>query len=229
MPWCSVHPPDSDLIYNRSVHNCRIERLWLDYTQGIGGKWREFFWALEEGSGLDADNPAHIWLLQYLFLDAINEDVQEWAEAWNAHKIQVPEGGSRSPRDMYIFGMIEHGPRGIEHMLDGDDDEEEDIGNPEEYGVDWEAQRDPRILNHLLDNNPQEDDGNPLLPRTAPTPLSHIEVVPPPSPLTDAKMDLFEEHFPDVPSRSMEVRKLLWEQALAYCLQLNPEGAYCPN
>ncbi|KAG1856404.1 hypothetical protein DFJ58DRAFT_659478, partial [Suillus subalutaceus] len=35
-----------------SVHNIRIERLWVDFTQGIGSKWKSFFQDLEATSGL---------------------------------------------------------------------------------------------------------------------------------------------------------------------------------
>lgn len=165
-----------------------------------------------------------------MFLDAINEDVLEWAEAWNAHKVQVPEGGQRSPRDMYIFGMIEDGPRGIQQILDEGHEEEEDIGNPEEYGVDWQAQSDPRVMRHLLDNNLPDVGKNHRenldLPHGIPTRLSHVECTSPDAPLSDEKLHIFEEHYPDIRSRSMEVRKLLWQQALAFCIQLNPQGKY---
>ena len=39
--------------------------------------------------GLRASDPMHIWLLHYLFLDAINEDALEWVDAWNSHVMQI--------------------------------------------------------------------------------------------------------------------------------------------
>ncbi|KAJ7135331.1 hypothetical protein C8R46DRAFT_922979 [Mycena filopes] len=44
----------------RSVHNIRIERLWVDYTEGIANKWVDFFYELELYYELSPDNPAHI-------------------------------------------------------------------------------------------------------------------------------------------------------------------------
>jgi hypothetical protein len=73
----------------RSVHNSRIERLWYDWTQGVGRKWKGFFINLETTEGCNHNNPTHIWLLHHLFLPAINEDANEWVEAWNAHVIQL--------------------------------------------------------------------------------------------------------------------------------------------
>ncbi|KAJ7749764.1 hypothetical protein B0H14DRAFT_2191504, partial [Mycena olivaceomarginata] len=35
-----------------SVHNIRIERLWVDWTNGVGRKWVNFFYELEVSGGL---------------------------------------------------------------------------------------------------------------------------------------------------------------------------------
>ncbi|KAG2063868.1 hypothetical protein BDR04DRAFT_1036922 [Suillus decipiens] len=40
----------------RSVHNIRIERLWVDVTNGIGQKWKEFFQTLEAYDNLNVNN-----------------------------------------------------------------------------------------------------------------------------------------------------------------------------
>lgn len=72
-------------IWGRSVHNICIERLWVDFTQGIGSKWKSFFQDLEATSDLDTDNIHHIWLLHYLFLETLCKEVHGWAEAWNNH------------------------------------------------------------------------------------------------------------------------------------------------
>src|SRR5258708_37891859 len=90
---------------NRSVHNICIERLWVNFTQGIGSKWKNFFQDLEATSGLDADNIHHIWLLYFLFLEMLNQEVHGWAEAWNSHRMSTPEHGMASPHEMCFFSM----------------------------------------------------------------------------------------------------------------------------
>jgi hypothetical protein len=60
---------------HRSVHNIRIERLWFDFTSGVGAKWKIFFQDLEYQAGLDPELPGHIWLIHYLFLNALNQDM----------------------------------------------------------------------------------------------------------------------------------------------------------
>ncbi|KAG6914616.1 hypothetical protein DXG01_016286 [Tephrocybe rancida] len=76
-------------IWGRSVHNIRIKRLWVDVTRGVGKKWKDFFCHLKVHDGLNADLDAHIWLLHYLFLDAINVDLTMWANIWNNHDFGV--------------------------------------------------------------------------------------------------------------------------------------------
>ncbi|KAJ7796811.1 hypothetical protein B0H14DRAFT_2390310, partial [Mycena olivaceomarginata] len=72
-----------------SVNNTRIERLWYDVTHGFGFKWKKFFFDLEVNHGLNPSIAAHIWLLHHLFLHCIDQDAQEWAEAWNSHNLQI--------------------------------------------------------------------------------------------------------------------------------------------
>lgn len=207
----------------RSVHNTRIERLWYDVTHGFGQKWKNFFLDLETHHGLNPRIPAHIWLLHRLFLDTINQDVQEWAAAWNAHKIELrgePRGlGRRSPNDIFFFSMVEDGPRGITaHSVDLD----EDIGDPAVYGIDWDVADDVNLMHHLLDNNPQEwEHDNPFAMQ--PSTLSHVPCDPPDAPFALGALDLLMTHLHDkvdLTSRSMAVRRLVWQEALLFCRDL---------
>ena len=66
---------------------------------------------LEAHHGLDPSQPAHIWLLHHLFLNSVDQDAQEWANAWNSHKLQMKGQRERSPCDMFSFGMLQEGPR----------------------------------------------------------------------------------------------------------------------
>ncbi|KAJ7697130.1 hypothetical protein B0H14DRAFT_795737 [Mycena olivaceomarginata] len=116
------------------------------------------------------DNAAHIWLLHYLFLDAVNVDLEEWVEAWNSHKISLA-AGQRSPRDMFTFGLLEQGPRGLDTVLY--QQEEAAFEHIEEFGVDWDAQTDVGVLQHFADNNaPQTAEGNPFSVFTAPATMN---------------------------------------------------------
>jgi hypothetical protein len=202
---------------NRSVHNIRIERLWCDVTQGFGAKWKIFFQGLEIHNGLIVDRDAHIWLLHHLFLPAINSDAEEWSDAWNNHSLSFRGERQRSPADMYLFGMIQNGPRGI-HI---DDEEVDDI---EAYGIDWEDYDDDRILNHHNQGNPVDNQGdNPFSAdshRPAAENMSRVDVVEPGCPLTADQLQYLDsqlETLPYIHDRSMEMRRLIWISALNIC------------
>lgn len=148
----------------RSVHNTRIERLWVDYGDGVKRKWWTFFEELESHHGLDINSDAHMWLLHTLFLPCLNEDIAIWVQAWNYHPMQLPQGerGGRSPLDQFFFGMVQHGPRGFDTL--------EHIEDVENYGIDWAALDDPQVRQNM-----QEDA---IFPDTRPATLSQVEVEP---------------------------------------------------
>ena len=107
IPWYQYTPTNYKL---RSVHNVPIERLWVNVTAQVGATW-SFFTALELRYGLDINNVHHIWLVHYLFLSLINQQLQFFAEAWNQHKLQIRNGPNRSPANLFGFNMIVHGIR----------------------------------------------------------------------------------------------------------------------
>ncbi|KAJ7269143.1 hypothetical protein C8J57DRAFT_1435736 [Mycena rebaudengoi] len=180
-------------IWGRSVRNTRIERLWYDITHGFGKKWKVFFLDLEANHGLNPTRPGHIWLLHHLFLASVNRDAQDWAEAWNSHQLTINRQRERSPRDLFLFGMLREGPRGLAAFTAGE--EEEEIEDLNEYGVDWEVNNDPELMAHLLENNAQEvphvaDD--PFTSASTPANLSEVLCEPPGCPFTPAQLQILD-------------------------------------
>jgi hypothetical protein len=207
---------------SRSVHNIRIERLWFDVTSGFGGKWKRLFQELELWDGLDVNNSSHIWLLHHLFLQSINDDAQDWAGAWNNHVVNIRGRAtrSRSPIDMFYFGMLEEGLRGVE--LSGEDNEDIGEDNFEEnlagFGVDWEALDDPQIRNHHDEANVVEggidDDiaANPF-ELHEPATFSHVEVEEPNCPFSVEQVQFLDSQLASQGlwgSRSVEAYRLRW-------------------
>lgn len=204
-------------VLDRSVHNVRIERLWCDLSSGFGAKWKQFFQNIEQHDRLDPDIESHVWLLHYLFLDAINEDAMEWAESWNNHVITLRDARDASPRDLFFFGMLEKGIRGFDDDAEPQDEELED---PASYGVDWEAIDDPRVLaHHSLHNQPDELGNNPFVSQR-PQHFSDVTVPEVDSPLSPEQLNHLSEYLrssPSFQSRSMDSRRLLWNSALQFC------------
>lgn len=80
-----------------STHNTRIERVWREGGTQCVRRWRGFFSRLEKFHGAQRDNSSHIWLIQFLFLDAINEDLDKFTLWWNLHPVSGAQMQNRSP------------------------------------------------------------------------------------------------------------------------------------
>jgi hypothetical protein len=94
-------------IAGRSVHNQRIERLWVDVRKEVVQFFIDLFTGLEE-DGLDASNDVQMWCLHYVFLPRINRKLDHFAAAWNRHRISTE--GNRSPRQIWIEFEHLNGP-----------------------------------------------------------------------------------------------------------------------
>ncbi|KAF8176644.1 hypothetical protein K438DRAFT_1908667 [Mycena galopus ATCC 62051] len=183
-------------IWGTSVHNIRIERLWVDWTNGVGRKWANFFYELEVSGGLLIDRPEHVWLLHHLFLDAINQDAQEWAEAWNSHKITVPNERKQSPEKF------------------------DDLAN---FGVNWEGQVNPELISHHTANNTAVTSENPFDGDALPAHMSEVTVESPNSPFSPEQCTQLDAELAlviNTASRDMAVRKQVWKEALRICTEL---------
>ncbi|KAF8122633.1 hypothetical protein K438DRAFT_1913379 [Mycena galopus ATCC 62051] len=197
--------------HGESVHNVRIERLWVDVTAQVSATWGDHFTLLEVRYGLDINNVAHIWLLHFLFLGTINTQLTFFAESWNQHRIQIQNGPNRSPTDMFVFDMYVNGVRGNQLPQ-----EEEDLGEDEleVYGIDWQAQ-----------NNSSTEGSSSSVGRTGPPPdLSQVIVQPPVGTLTEQEAtNLYNSFSHLIGSAHDGDIILLWNQALAHVRVLYPD------
>ena len=188
-----------------------------------------FFLDLEANHGLNPTRPGHIWLLHHLFLASVNRDAQDWAEAWNSHQLTVRRQHERSPRDLFVFGMLREGPRGISSVLA--QEEEEVIEDLNDYGVDWEVNEEPELIAHLLENNPHErpavDNNDPFASSSTPANLSEVLCEPPNCPFTPAQLQLLDTRLStsvDLFSRNMTVRRVVWRAALDIARNIQQGG-----
>jgi hypothetical protein len=125
---------------DRSVHNIRIERLWVEVKWIIVTKWKPFFGGLEAHHGLRMDSAAHIWLLHHLFLESLNNNIQEWAEHSNTHGMRLKREKDKVPKDMFILGMRRH-------VLDVTIvRQEEAVEDVDQFGIDWDGADDEQLV-----------------------------------------------------------------------------------
>ncbi|KZT54799.1 hypothetical protein CALCODRAFT_414903, partial [Calocera cornea HHB12733] len=139
-------------LWGRSVHNVRIERLWVDVTKDFGGKWKQIFIHMETWLGLDIQLDEHMWLLHQLFLRDINADAELWRQSWNFHSMRTPERSMTCPNGMWLMGMIELGYRGLTDDVLWNRAAEE--GGGYMYGVDWQSLQDDALMEHHRGSNP---------------------------------------------------------------------------
>lgn len=89
------HRGEGRAIQGRSVHNQRIERLWVDVWNGVASTFHALFHAMEvEGPNgqeplLDIDNPMHMWALHCVFLPRLNRELANFVGQWNQHGLRT--------------------------------------------------------------------------------------------------------------------------------------------
>jgi hypothetical protein len=206
----------------RSVHNIRIERLWVDVTQGFGRLWYNFFYDLEFHHHLDPDYDEHIWLLHYLFLASINQNAHRWAEGWNHHKLsRVPDRRREKPITMFQIDSLLIGRYGPPLP---DQPDPEPVDDPAFYGVDWEGLQDQDLLRHHNHyNSPISMDPNSQPSTHRPSYLNLVEVPTFVCPFSEEEADMFEEtllQHPEFYSENPIDRALLWSIALNLMVQI---------
>ena len=119
----------------------------------------------------------------------------------------------QSPNEMYMFSLIEDGPRGYTAV----DDNVQDLST---YGVDWEVADDPTLMAHHLAHNPEEGPAPNTPFGSKPANLAQVPCEPPNCPLTDeqvAYLDFTLSQTVDVTSRNMLIRRNVWRTALTTC------------
>ena len=194
------------------MHNTRSERLWYDVTNGFGRKWKEFFIDLEVQCGLQVGLPAHKWLLSHLFLERIDYDAQQWAEGWNLHRLELSRTRDRSPYDMFMFGMLQNGARGVVRVQEPI---HEEVENVQEYGIDWETYEDDNLMEHFEANNVDI-----FSPVSAPRNLSNVPCEPSTGPLTEEQVDALDQHLSNqfnTHTLNMLIHRQVWLAALHRC------------
>ncbi|KAJ7128852.1 hypothetical protein C8R46DRAFT_926116 [Mycena filopes] len=199
-----------------SVHNVRIERLWADVTAQIGATWADLFILLELHHGLNINSAYHIWLLHYLFLNQINQQLRFFMESWNQHQIRIRDGPNRSLADMFVFDMLALGVRGTELLSDAE---------MEVYGVDWEALHDDRLLESRQENNGAEEGSTSWIGRVGPPErLNEVAVDPPSGPFSTAEMEVLDTRLAHLAGAVDDVAVAhLWTEGLILARQMHPD------
>ena len=93
----------SRVITGLSVHNQRIERLWVDVVRYIVTPYRNIFTYLESFGLLDPLNELHLFALHYVFQPRINRSIEEFVLQWNHHGLSSER--CQTPLQLMIEGL----------------------------------------------------------------------------------------------------------------------------
>lgn len=102
-------------IQGSSVHNQRIERLWLDVFNNVLSFYHDLFSGLERENLLDADNEKHIMALHYVFLPLLQQKLNAFTQQHNHHGLSTEHG--QSPCQLWVGGALQEihsGRKGIQ-------------------------------------------------------------------------------------------------------------------
>lgn len=92
-------------IRGTSVHNQRIERVWVDTWNGATNLYYDLFHFLEDQGSLDINNQQHLWALRYVFLPRINRELQAFVAQWNNHGVRTEH--YQTPLQLFVGRSLE--------------------------------------------------------------------------------------------------------------------------
>lgn len=92
-------------IRGTSVHNQRIERVWVDTWNGATNLYYDLFHFLEHQGYLDINNQNHMWALHYVFLPRINRELQAFVAQWNNHGLRTEH--YQTPVQLFVGRSLE--------------------------------------------------------------------------------------------------------------------------
>eukprot|EP00794_Sanderia_malayensis_P008412 gene8412-9312_t len=164
-----------NFITGSSVHNQRIERLWLDVKRAVVLRFQTIFYYMEQINILEPLNPTHLYCLHARFLPRFNEVLQELLHDWNNHPMS--SASNMSPDQLWHLGLANYRNQDVENFnlltnydwdsfgIDPDgpvpdeDDDREGVTVPDIMlpSTDHEIQEINALCNHALSDDELND------------------------------------------------------------------------
>lgn len=146
------------VIAGKSVHNQRIERLWLDVKKDEISFYKRLFSDIESKYNIDfsACHPVYIFCLHYLFLDMINQSLAQFAEGWNNHSIRTE--GNRTPYQLLFENESISESVAVDLSDEEDEDEDGESLNEEAWINNYQGGSNDVVVNPIISPLNNDDD-----------------------------------------------------------------------
>jgi hypothetical protein len=112
--WClnNLGTQNRPVITGLSVHNQRIERLWVDVGRCVISYFKDVFIYMENNGILDPDNVVDLIALEFVFTPKINRNLDEFVSQWNNH----PLSSERNQSPLQLFSHFANPHRNNENI-----------------------------------------------------------------------------------------------------------------
>lgn len=97
-------PGRGSFITGRSVHNQRIERLWRDVFSSCTAPLYHMFYSLEDEGLLDPVDEVDLFVLHFVFIPRINQQLHSFKAAYCRHKLRTEH--NHSPLQLWTRGIL---------------------------------------------------------------------------------------------------------------------------
>uniref|UniRef100_W5KMR3 Integrase core domain-containing protein n=1 Tax=Astyanax mexicanus TaxID=7994 RepID=W5KMR3_ASTMX len=89
----------------KSVHNQRIEHLWLDVKTCVTSKYYNILQSLEREQLLDVCSSEDLFIVHAVFLPKLKKDLESFVDGWNNHPIRTES--NMTPEQLWHCGIKE--------------------------------------------------------------------------------------------------------------------------
>lgn len=148
----------------KSVHNQRIERLWLDMKHSVTVHFSNLFRELESDGILNVECEMHLLALHYVFIPKINHSLSNFQRTWNNHPLRTEK--NQTPLQLWTEGFYKSLESGILEATAVETEDEDDTIDPSDVetnnnvvvpNIQFEIQEEHQ--QYLIDNfNPLNDE-----------------------------------------------------------------------